>query len=174
MKTNRTKVLTTFLAAVFLLANSQNLAAQNMKLVSPSGATAPNAVASSGDEEGTVDDPKEPEYNLTIDKVDPTRFNTIAFIQGLNKITAKTLILDIKVGDTIKFGKLTITIHKCWQASLDQKPESKILMEIYDSGNGTDEKRSRIFYGWMLSSSPSISALEHPIYDITAVGCKNK
>ncbi len=150
-----------FFAVVFLLTNVQNIAAQN------------NSVAVDAEEDKGENTKKEQEYNLTIDKVDPSRFNTVAIIQGLNKITAKTLLLEIKVGDTIKFGKLSITAHKCWQAPLDQKPESKILLEIYDSGN-KDDSRTRIFYGWMFSSSPSISALEHPIYDIAAVGCKNK
>jgi hypothetical protein len=35
-------------------------------------------------------------------------------------------------------------------------------------------QEKRIFYGWMFSSSPSVSSLEHPIYDITALNCKNK
>lgn len=119
----------------------------------------------------------ESEHKLTIDKVDPSRFNTVATIQILNKITAKTSLLEVKVGNTINFGKLNITIHKCWQSSLDQRPESKILLEVYDGGEvkaSEESKMTRIFYGWMFSSSPSVSALEHPIYDITAVSCKNK
>lgn len=170
MKKNKINFLTIFFATVFLLANSQNLAAQN----NPAKESATSSAADDSEDEDMVEaTKKEPDYNLTIDKVDPSRFNAIAIIQGLNKITAKTLLLEIKVGDTIKFGKLTITVHKCWQAPLEQKPESKILLEIYDAGN-KDDSKTRIFYGWMFSSSPSISALEHPIYDITAAGCKNK
>jgi len=28
-----------------------------------------------------------------------------------------------------------------------------------------------VFSGWMFSSSPAISALEHPVYDITLLAC---
>lgn len=153
-----------FFTTLFLLTTMQNLAAQ-----------APEEIMDGDAAE--INTKEEPDYQLTVNKVDPSRFNNTAVIQGLNKITAKTSVLEIKVGDTIKFGKLTITAHKCWQAPLEQKPENKILLEIFDNGSGTTENeivKKRIFYGWMLSSSPSISGIEHPIYDVTAISCKNK
>jgi hypothetical protein len=94
-----------------------------------------------------------------------------AIIQGLNKITAKTSSFQIKIGETIQFGQIAITAHKCWQAPLDQTPESKILIEVFEN---KDSEKNRIFYGWIFASSPSISALEHPIYDLTAINCKNQ
>lgn len=115
-------------------------------------------------------------YKLTVDKIDPSRFYNIAVVQGLNKTTAKTSILEMRIGDKIKFGQISIIAHKCWQASLDQKPESKILLEVFENkaGENGEQKETRIFYGWMFASSPSISGLEHPIYDLTALSCKNK
>ncbi len=109
---------------------------------------------------------------LIIDKaVDTSRFYNMAVIQGLNKTTAKTSMLEMRVGDKINFGQISIIAHKCWQAPLDQKPESKILLEVFET---KEDSQKRIFYGWMFASSPSISGLEHPIYDLTAIGCKNK
>ena len=103
-------------------------------------------------------------------KVDGGNFYKIAVIQGLNKTTAKSSTFEIKVGSKIEFGKISIIAHKCWQSPLEQKPESKILLEVLETRNGEPEKR--IFYGWMFASSPSISGLEHPIYDIIALSCK--
>jgi hypothetical protein len=107
---------------------------------------------------------------------DLSRFNNVAVVQALNKTTAKTSILDLKIGEKISFGSLKILAHKCWQSPLEQKPENKILLEIFEFKNESETKLSekRIFYGWMFSSSPSISGLEHPIYDIIALNCKNK
>jgi hypothetical protein len=114
-----------------------------------------------------------------------------AILQGLNKVTGKTSNLQIKVGEKINFGKLTIKVKKCWRAPLDQRPENKILLEVEEDASNQelegeslikimDETISQenglkktIFHGWMFSSSPSISGLEHPIYDITAIECKN-
>ncbi len=111
---------------------------------------------------------------LSLDKVNQSNFHSTAVIQALNKITAKTSVLEIKVNEETKFGKLTIIARKCWKASPDQKPDNKILLEVYENSSESEnaKKQGRIFYGWMISSSPSISDLEHPIYDITAINCK--
>lgn len=111
------------------------------------------------------------EENIEEVKTDLSHFYNTAVIQNLNKTTAKTSVLEMKIGDTLKFGQIQIIAHKCWQAPLDQKPESKILLEVLENKEG---KNTRIFYGWMFASSPSISGLEHPIYDLTAINCKNK
>lgn len=175
----RNKFLTVAFATALLLLSAHNLAAQNNAVNAPNKSLEKSKSADDDHDDFSTDGTKtsEPQYQLTIDKVDPSRFNTMAVIQGLNKITAKTSLLEIKIGGTIKFGRLSITAHKCWQSPLEQRPESKILLEIFDSGEiKTDDesKMKRIFYGWMFSSSPSLSALEHPIYDVTVVSCKNK
>lgn len=130
-----------------------------------------NALAQENDEKNI-----EESQNIENSQVDQTSFYNTAVVQALNKVTAKTSVLEMKIGSRIDFGKITIIAHKCWKSSSDKKPESKILLEIFDNGSDNDEKdKSKtkpIFYGWMFSSSPSISDLEHPIYDITAITCK--
>ncbi len=110
---------------------------------------------------------------LTSDKIDPSHFYTTASVQILNKTTAKSSNIDLKINQETKFGTLSITARKCWKASIDQKPESKILLEVTED-QGSDGKSAikRIFYGWIFASSPSVSGLEHPIYDIIALTCK--
>ena len=107
---------------------------------------------------------------ISINQIDQSNFANVAILQGLNKITAKTSEFEIKVDDSVEFGKLTIIVRKCWQSPADQRPESKILLEIYENIN--EDTKNKIFHGWMFASSPSISGLEHPIYDVTALGCK--
>ena len=116
--------------------------------------------------------PEETAGELTAAKPDASRVFNVAVVQGLNKTTAKTSILEMKIEDKVRFGQISVIAHKCLQAPLDQKPESKILLEVLESKNNEPEKR--IFYGWMFASSPSISGLEHPIYDLIALSCKNK
>ena len=106
---------------------------------------------------------------VTIAQIDQSNLANVALLQGLNKITAKTEEFEATIEDEVQFGRLSITVHQCWQAPPDQKPESKILMEIYETSS--NNIRNLIFYGWMFGSSPSISGLEHPIYDITALNC---
>lgn len=112
----------------------------------------------------------------TSDNAEPAHFSNMAQLQILNKTTAKTSIVEIKVGNKSSFGSLDITVHKCWEAPLDQRPESKILIDVEEIkvDENKKEQSDQIFYGWLFASSPSISGLEHPIYDIVAIGCKNK
>lgn len=98
-------------------------------------------------------------------------FTQYALLQGLNKITARTSSLNVAMNDPITFGTLEITVHKCWKAAPEEAQENKALMEIWEKKPGED--KSRIFYGWMFSSTPSISALESAIYDVTVIECSD-
>ncbi len=93
----------------------------------------------------------------------------IVVIQALNKITAKTYKYEVKIGDEITFERLIIEPLFCWKSSPDAIPENKVLLKITE--NKLDKTQDTIFYGWMFSSSPGISSLEHPMYDITIVDC---
>lgn len=107
-------------------------------------------------------------------KDESVRYSSIASIQILNKTTAKNSAIDLKIGQQTKVGTITIIARKCWQAPIEQKPETKILIEVLEdkSLDKSESKLNRIFYGWLFASSPSISGLEHPIYDIVAISCK--
>lgn len=93
----------------------------------------------------------------------------VAVLQGLNKVTAKTTTLTAPMDVTVFFGTLAITPKKCWKAPPGERPENAVLLEILDSK--PDAGEAVVFSGWMFSSSPAISALEHPVYDITMLDC---
>lgn len=94
----------------------------------------------------------------------------IVVIQALNKITAKTYTYEVKIGDEMTFERLVIKPLFCWKSSPAEIPENKVLIKITE--NKLDKTKDEIFYGWMFSSSPGLSSLEHPMYDITIVDCK--
>lgn len=106
----------------------------------------------------------------TIDKIDQSNFSGVAVLQGLNKVTAKTSDLRIKIGGQLEYGRLIIKAKKCWKSPADQRPENKILVEVDEVNE--DGSKKEIFNGWMFSSSPSISGIEHPVYDLVAIECK--
>ena len=107
--------------------------------------------------------------STTINQISKSNFKNQAVLQMLNKITAKTKILNIDIGEELDTGKLKIKVHKCWKSLPYERPENKILVEITEQDKNS--QNNVLFYGWMLSSSPSISNLEHPIYDILALNC---
>lgn len=94
----------------------------------------------------------------------------IAVLQGLDKISARTSTIEAPVGSTIKFGTLTIAVRDCERSPPEDPPENAAFLQIYETPPGEDTKR--LFSGWMFSSSPALSELEHPVYDVTLLACK--
>lgn len=100
----------------------------------------------------------------------PKPFNAVK-LQGLNKVTARISTLDAPLGTVMRFGNLEIIARRCWQSPPEDRPENAGLLEIRELQPG--EGPEVIFTGWMYSSSPGLSALEHPVYDVTVLECEH-
>jgi hypothetical protein len=107
-----------------------------------------------------------------IKNINQENFTDRVILQGLNKVTAKTFELEGEMDNIINFERLIIKPLKCWKAPPTERPENKVLLKIYEKK--LDQKEVLIFYGWMFSSSPGLSGLEHPTYDITIKECEEK
>lgn len=90
-------------------------------------------------------------------------------IQGLNKITARIQTFEILVGETYKFGVLDIFVERCVFSKPIYKPESLAYIKISDNSDRFSEVT---FDGWMFASSPTLNALENPVYDLSILACK--
>ena len=95
-----------------------------------------------------------------------------AHFKALDKITARIKQLDIIVNGEQDLGTLIIKLKSCQNRPPDYLPDSAAYIEIYDKMNLNDNDTGLIFSGWMFSSSPALSALEHPVYDISLISCK--
>jgi hypothetical protein len=94
----------------------------------------------------------------------------IAVMQGLDKITARISRFDVPIDKPQPFGTLSITVRDCEKSAPEARPENAAFIEITENRPG--EEKSRLFSGWMFSSSPALSALEHPVYDVNLLECK--
>lgn len=90
-------------------------------------------------------------------------------LEGLNKITARVFAIEVPLGQTVRFGSLEITARKCVATDTEEGPERTAFLEIVEEKPG--QAPHPVFAGWMFSSSPSVSAMEHPVYDVWVVGC---
>ena len=104
----------------------------------------------------------------------PTKWtpSKVVKLQGLNKVTARTVPVNTNIGEKVKFGNLEIQVEKCMRGPDSDKPDNTALMTIWDGIPGQPKKQ--VFHGWMFSSSPALSALEHPIYDVVLLSCADK
>ena len=74
------------------------------------------------------------------------------------------------MGVAARFGSLEIVARRCRKTPPEEPPESAAFLEIVDVR--PDSPAVPLFTGWMFASSPAVSALEHPVYDVWVIDCK--
>ena len=101
---------------------------------------------------------------------------TAIILRALDKVTATTQDYTVKVGDTLKYGSLSIDAVHCEKRPPEELPETFAFLKIKDAkldgtGKETGEAET-VFSGWMFASRPAVSALDHGVYDVWVIGCK--
>lgn len=94
-------------------------------------------------------------------------------LRSLDKITARTLTFDAQVGNTIKFGDIYIKILSCRKPPPVEKTEAAAFLQIWQIDKEKEASRW-VFSGWMFSSSPALSGMDHPVYDVWVIDCLGK
>ncbi len=95
----------------------------------------------------------------------------MAKMQALDKVTARISTLTVRVGVPRRFGRLEVVVKRCAFHPPEEPPENAAFVTIHDLGYGNSTSPQKVFSGWMFSSSPAISTLEHPVYDINLLAC---
>jgi len=95
----------------------------------------------------------------------------VGVLKGLDKITARVTTFEVPVGGSVAFGTLRITLDACNKRPPEETPETTAFLEIDETRPG-ETTVTRLFTGWMFASSPALSALEHPVYDVWVIDCR--
>jgi len=90
-------------------------------------------------------------------------------LRGLDKITGRPTNIVAPVGKPVHFATLTITARYCYSTPPSETPETAAFVQIDD--HRPDQSQKRVFSGWMYASSPGLNGMEHPLYDVWAIGC---
>lgn len=96
--------------------------------------------------------------------------NPIASFSGLDKITGRITNFDVYIDETVQFGALQITPRVCYTRPPTETQRTSVFLEVDQVSlkGGTQ----RVFTGWMFADSPALNAIDHPVYDIWLVDCK--
>ena len=91
-------------------------------------------------------------------------------IKILDKVSSKSSLLKIKIGEHKRFKNLLIKSLKCKNSEFDDNPEITAYLQVKDLKN---EKNDEVFVfnGWTFSSGPAIKPFDHPVYDLWLIGC---
>jgi hypothetical protein len=92
-------------------------------------------------------------------------------IRILDKITAESRTYDLDIDKTVAFGSLRIRPKTCQKSPPIEEPESASFLQIWEKTPEANDEW--VFSGWMFASSPSLSVMEHPVYDVWVIDCKN-
>jgi len=94
---------------------------------------------------------------------------TGATLQAMDKVTARISKIEAPVDQAVRYGDLEIQVRACRKRPPEEPPESAAFLEIFEIKK---DVRRKVFSGWMFASSPALSAMEHPVYDVWVVDCK--
>lgn len=96
--------------------------------------------------------------------------NPVARFTGLDKITGRVTQFDVYVDETVQFGALQITPRACYSRAPTETQRTSVFVEVDQvSLKGSI---SRIFTGWMFADSPALNAVDHAVYDVWLIECK--
>lgn len=93
----------------------------------------------------------------------------MAQMQAMDKITGRVSVIEVPVNGDVKFGSFSIVVRACKTRPPEETPENFAFVDVVDDYNGENPKN--IFRGWMMSSTPALNPVEHPIYDVWLLKC---
>jgi hypothetical protein len=108
------------------------------------------------------------ENNKPLTKNDKVYVNVTA----LDKITAKTSLIKLAVGEIKNFGSLEIKALKCELSEGKDIFDTVAYLQVKDLST-KDNNQVFIFNGWTFASSPTLKSIDHPVYDLWITSCEN-
>ena len=91
-----------------------------------------------------------------------------ALLRGLDKVSGQSTDMPLNVGDAVQFGRLEVRLGECRFPEDD--PESDAFAQLTITNM---QDRKALFTGWMIASSPALSALDDARYDVWVVACND-
>ena len=92
-----------------------------------------------------------------------------ALMQAMDKVTGRVNKIIVPVKGQISFGDFSLVLRSCKKRPAEETPENFAFIDVTDKSLGSEEYN--IFRGWIISSTPGINAIEHPIYDVWLLEC---
>jgi hypothetical protein len=91
-------------------------------------------------------------------------------IKILDKVSSKSVLLKLKIGEEKKYNNLLIKSFKCKNSEFDDNPEITAYIQVQDLTNKNNDEVF-IFNGWTFSSSPTINPFDLSVYNIWLTKC---
>lgn len=87
-------------------------------------------------------------------------------LRWLDKLTGQTTDIELGRGQSATWGHLTVQLDDCRYPTDSPTADAIAHLTVQDT-----QSASVVFSGWMMASSPALSALDHPRYDVWVLNC---
>ena len=91
---------------------------------------------------------------------------TGAKLRVLDRLTGEVTDLVLADKQSQVFGRVTVQLDACRYPSNGSHAEAFAHLTVMDTA-----VKDPVFSGWMVASSPALSALDHPRYDVWVLRC---
>ena len=89
-----------------------------------------------------------------------------AVLRGLDKVNGQTVDVELRSGDTGAVFGLDVRLADCRFPADNPTGDAFAFLTIREKG-----KEDIWFEGWMIASSPALSALDHARFDVWVLRC---
>jgi hypothetical protein len=87
-------------------------------------------------------------------------------LRWIDRLTGESGDMELARGQSATNGRLTILMDECRYPADNPAGDAEAHLTISDS-----MRTEPVFQGWMIASSPALSALDHPRYDVWVLSC---
>jgi hypothetical protein len=103
------------------------------------------------------------------------RVGTLALLNKRNDLVTE---LKLKTGESRRVGNVVVKLATCERTLPWERPaETGAFVQVYvEERAKSDEPLTwhKVFSGWLFKNSPSLNAVEHPVYDVWVKDCAMK
>ncbi len=89
-----------------------------------------------------------------------------AILRALDKVSGEVREIELSSGERTTMGLIEIVLGECRFPKGNPNGDAFAWIEIRTPGRGSTD-----FEGWMIASSPALSALDHARYDVWVMRC---
>ena len=89
-----------------------------------------------------------------------------ALLRGIDKVSGEVRDIELATGGQETLGRLTVELGECRYPVENPNGDAYAFLTVTATG-----LEAPAFEGWMVASSPALSALDHPRYDVWVIRC---
>lgn len=91
----------------------------------------------------------------------------VAVLRALDKVNGAVETFELAIGDSTEVFRVKVTLSSCRYPVDNPAGDAFAWLDVANVDDG-----NAVFSGWMIASSPALSAMDHPRYDVWVLRCK--